>query len=516
MDVKFLQGSGAAAAFPALRQAMADMGWTEVRTYTNASGPDVVFRGKELYPGAGNGPIIRFSANTTANSFNGYGYSDLDTSTGTGANAASTNVFFTFGAYWLLAVTGVSVFMLTGTSLTVQSAHTYWGHLRRLLGPDTYGCTRASTALASGATSIPTTSSMVGKLRVGQRLTVVNRSGNSASANFSRVAFVTLNAVSASALTVSALPGAFDVGALVGDNVYPLAMGEPLGSGSNPAANLRLPWSFAGTRPSGSGGEGGSMFPSYPHYGSSPDSPGGDYANGFYTAYSPGGAGSSNEGFRGAFYSVEPIPDNRTAGEYVVDGPDTFLCTGGSLVVGPIGYAPPGGATVLKFKASFLPALRNLDSLTPVEVPAPVIPATAVQPVRFEAPEVAPPVDIGLDISTFPSLDDTLTPRGDMAMLGQALLRRLSTPRGTLAFAPDYGTDVRQWLGEGLSLAQLQQIGDEVEAECLKDERIGGATVRAAYAEGELRLQVALSTSAGPYALTLRVDSLTIEALGGG
>ena len=51
----------------------------------------------------------------------------------------------------------------------------------------------------------------------------------------------------------------------------------------------------------------------------------------------------------------------------------------------------------------------------------------------------------------------------------QAIVRRWTTPRGTLYRHPDYGYDVRQWLNDGLDEADLPTIESALAEEAMAD-----------------------------------------------
>lgn len=102
-------------------------------------------------------------------------------------------------------------------------------------------------------------------------------------------------------------------------------------------------------------------------------------------------------------------------------------------------------------------------------------------------------IDFGSDISTVPDLDPAFRPISGQQVLAQALMRRLSTPRGALPFNPDDGLDLNDWLHRGIDTTTLYRLKNAVKAECEKDERV--------YA-----VAVSLSPSARLDALTIRIQ----------
>lgn len=85
--------------------------------------------------------------------------------------------------------------------------------------------------------------------------------------------------------------------------------------------------------------------------------------------------------------------------------------------------------------------------------------------------------DYGTDLSCTNDLTSTCATASGVTVVGQALYRRLITPRGRLLSDPKYGTDIRQWLNEDVAPANLAALQGAIQAECLKDERVLGADV---------------------------------------
>jgi phage baseplate assembly protein W len=125
--------------------------------------------------------------------------------------------------------------------------------------------------------------------------------------------------------------------------------------------------------------------------------------------------------------------------------------------------------------------------------------------------------DFGKGISCVPDLGDFFVLKSGHALLGEALARRLSTPRGTLFYAPEYGRDVRIYLSETLTGDALARIAAEVEAEVERDERVtkASATVTAPTLE-QLQIALSLETGEGPFTLVLAVSAVTVEILRAG
>ncbi len=123
--------------------------------------------------------------------------------------------------------------------------------------------------------------------------------------------------------------------------------------------------------------------------------------------------------------------------------------------------------------------------------------------------------DLGTDIATPDALDlDPMfrTVSGARG-LAEALLRRLTTPRGTLLDDASYGYDLRSRLNDSLTPYELVQIGVAARAEIERDERVESATATATLTGGRLRVVAQVLTAAGPFRLVLAVGSVTSEVL---
>lgn len=101
--------------------------------------------------------------------------------------------------------------------------------------------------------------------------------------------------------------------------------------------------------------------------------------------------------------------------------------------------------------------------------------------------------------------------------LGNGIARRLSTPRGSLPYAPDTGFDLRDALNDGQTLAKLAAYEAAITHECEKDERVQAATVTVdtsnIISTGLLKVTIVLQTADGPFKLVLAVSKLTITIL---
>jgi phage baseplate assembly protein W len=126
--------------------------------------------------------------------------------------------------------------------------------------------------------------------------------------------------------------------------------------------------------------------------------------------------------------------------------------------------------------------------------------------------------DFGTDISATAGLDPSFALVTGQRVVAEALYRRLTTPRGTLFYAPNYGTDIREAILARLDEKRLASWRSRIEAECRKDERV--MNVRAALSfdpQGErLTVAIEVETAEGPFRFAVAVSALSVELLGEG
>lgn len=122
-----------------------------------------------------------------------------------------------------------------------------------------------------------------------------------------------------------------------------------------------------------------------------------------------------------------------------------------------------------------------------------------------------PPIDYGTDVSCVSDFSAESLEVSGLQVVGEAIARRLTTPRGWLIDDLDYGTDLREYLGiEYTSRVQSKIIGD-TKAECLKDERIQSvaASVDSFDIAGRaMTLRISLTIAGGPFTLVLTITAL--------
>jgi hypothetical protein len=128
--------------------------------------------------------------------------------------------------------------------------------------------------------------------------------------------------------------------------------------------------------------------------------------------------------------------------------------------------------------------------------------------------------DYGTDLAVvddLPSRDAFVSGRLNV---GYALARRLQTPRGALAAIgddADYGLDIRQLVGAGLTDRQRAEWEAAIAAECRKDDRVDSALVTITSDIGTQTLTVDIAVTLvddeEPFPFVLTVDKLTVEFL---
>ena len=125
-------------------------------------------------------------------------------------------------------------------------------------------------------------------------------------------------------------------------------------------------------------------------------------------------------------------------------------------------------------------------------------------------------LDIGTDLSTPDGAD--LDPLGGTVSgrraVGQAIARRLVTPRGGLLDDESYGYDLRQLVGDSLGPGDLATAQAEIADQCRADERVDDAAVTVTQSGAAVRVEIILALEAvGPLRLVLSVSAVTSEIL---
>lgn len=124
--------------------------------------------------------------------------------------------------------------------------------------------------------------------------------------------------------------------------------------------------------------------------------------------------------------------------------------------------------------------------------------------------------DLGIDVFAVTDLDPAFRLVSGRLAHAQAIARRLGTPRGDLERIgddPDYGTDLRAYVGSDVGPRVVFEVQAAVEREALKDERTLSASAVATFAGDALTVAVRLADDAGPFSLVLAVSDVTVSVL---
>lgn len=124
----------------------------------------------------------------------------------------------------------------------------------------------------------------------------------------------------------------------------------------------------------------------------------------------------------------------------------------------------------------------------------------------------------GIEVWCRLSLVTTRFARG-VDVLINALIRRITTPRGTLYFHPDYGLDVREYVGLELTPSTRTRIQSEVEQQIEADPRVYAGTVDVQVREvvegnfTTLEIEISGQARGGPFAFVVPINKVTLEIL---
>lgn len=105
-------------------------------------------------------------------------------------------------------------------------------------------------------------------------------------------------------------------------------------------------------------------------------------------------------------------------------------------------------------------------------------------------------------------------------LLGEAIYRRLTTPRGTVANAPTYGYDLSAYVGSVGGRVAAAALPAVVESEILKDNRV--ASVEAAVTRDvdgssetfTVEISVTPADETSTFDLTLAVSDVSVDLIG--
>lgn len=122
---------------------------------------------------------------------------------------------------------------------------------------------------------------------------------------------------------------------------------------------------------------------------------------------------------------------------------------------------------------------------------------------------------LGVGVACIFSVGPRFTLASEWDCLAQSLCRRLITPRGSMPWAPNDGTDIRDFLNHGSTPTGKFALETAAKLECEKDERVQTCDASASmnFFTNICTLTLQIVTAVGPFELVLLVDSLTIDIL---
>lgn len=129
----------------------------------------------------------------------------------------------------------------------------------------------------------------------------------------------------------------------------------------------------------------------------------------------------------------------------------------------------------------------------------------------------------GVDLHCVDDLREDMAEVDPFSVLGvgQAIVRRLTTPRGSVPDAPDYGIDLRAYCNRGVPESEIQGLAARVRSEVTKDDRVRAATVTvtANASTGALTVSIVVTpaiVALASFTLTFAVTSgaVLLESIG--
>lgn len=122
-------------------------------------------------------------------------------------------------------------------------------------------------------------------------------------------------------------------------------------------------------------------------------------------------------------------------------------------------------------------------------------------------------INYGHDLFCVTDLDPGMIEVDGRVCLAQAIARRLMTPRGTLIDDANYGYDLTAFLNDDVDASTINRMQGQIVAECMKDERVVGATATVVYTAQQLIVTISLTDGVGPFPLVLAVSAVTVQIL---
>lgn len=101
------------------------------------------------------------------------------------------------------------------------------------------------------------------------------------------------------------------------------------------------------------------------------------------------------------------------------------------------------------------------------------------------------------------------------AVLAERLVRRQTTPLGSVQGSPNDCFDIRDWMSKEFDPKTISQLRGTIRQELLKDVGCLDVDVTMTYdvAAKKLTIKEQITSSSGPFTLTLAVTALTLDIL---
>lgn len=123
-------------------------------------------------------------------------------------------------------------------------------------------------------------------------------------------------------------------------------------------------------------------------------------------------------------------------------------------------------------------------------------------------------VDFGTTLSCVNDFSPDAKMVSGFRVVGEAIARRWTTPRGRLIGYPNYGFDLTEYVNADVTARDLAGLRAQAAAEALKDERVESCSITTSLAtDGVLTVTAEIGTSQGPFLLVVSVTSVTLELL---
>lgn len=132
-------------------------------------------------------------------------------------------------------------------------------------------------------------------------------------------------------------------------------------------------------------------------------------------------------------------------------------------------------------------------------------------------PTPVAPFGYGTDISCAGDVTPTMESVDPFSTraIGEAIARRLDTPRGGLVDDPNYGLDIKAYCNRGVTDAEVRGLAEAMRAEVVRDDRVARArvTVIPSPTGSSLTARILVTPRdprAGTFSLTLAVTSAEV------